>query len=121
MRFERMSLVTVFGKSFSAQLLALLVRGYKFGDSRESLSECRNLVAQIDEQIFRLTMVVFAANCHRRYQVCGRVPEQMVWYEAAVAIRPKQSIQLLSIAAAGGKNVYGIVEPIRFLSQTAGK
>ena len=34
-----MSLVTVFSKSFSAQLLALIVRGYKFGDSRESLSE----------------------------------------------------------------------------------
>ena len=66
-------------------------------------------------------MVVFAANCHRRYHVCGRVSEQMVWHETAIAIRPKQSIQLLGIAATGGKNVYGIVEPIRFLSQAAGK
>ena len=40
-----MSLVTVSGKSFAAQLLAVIVGGYKFRDSRESLRTGGNLVA----------------------------------------------------------------------------
>ena len=56
--FERMPLVAIGGESFAALLFAGFVGAYKFGDPWESTSECRDLIAEIDQQIARFNFAV---------------------------------------------------------------
>ena len=60
-----MSLVTVSGKSFAAQLLAVIVGGYKLRDARERLGAGRNLIAEVDQQVARFDGVFLATDCDR--------------------------------------------------------
>jgi hypothetical protein len=58
-RFELVSHVAVRRETPSAQLLAIIVGGYKLCDPRESLGTRRYLVAQVDQQITWLDRLVF--------------------------------------------------------------
>ena len=60
-----MSLVSVFGESFAAELLAVFIGGYKLRNPRESFCEGRNLITEINEQVV-LRNIDFAASYSHR-------------------------------------------------------
>ncbi len=57
-----MSLVTVCGKSFAAQLLAVIVRGYKLRDPRKSVGTAGDLITKVDQQIAWFNRVVLTTD-----------------------------------------------------------
>jgi hypothetical protein len=113
-----MSLVTVCGESFAAQLLAVIIGGYKLCDPRESLGARRNVVAQIDQQITGLHGIVFAADCNRRFDNSRRVGDSLVRHKTAATECPQQFVKALRIATVACVDMNCIVEAVSLFCQS---
>lgn len=118
---ERMSLVPVLSVSFAALLLAVFIGGYKLCNSRESLGECRNLVAQVDQQVPGLDSIVAATDRNRRQLSIFGAGEQVVWHKTTIAKRPEQFIHASGIGVVAGVDVHGVLQAIGLLRQPAGE
>ena len=119
MGLECMSLVTVSGEPFAAQLLAVIVGGYKLCDPWESLGAGGDLIAKIDQQVTWLYGVVLTTNGHWRGRFASRVCAALVRYEAAIAKRPQELVKSIGVSTVAGLNMDGVLQPISFLCQAA--
>jgi len=116
-----MSLLTVSGKSFAAQLFAVVVGGYKLRNPWESLGARRDLIAKIDQQVTRFYGVFLTPNGHRRGEFDSRIGAALVRYEAAVPKCPQELIKSIRVSAVAGLNMDSVFQSIRFLGQSACK
>lgn len=114
-----MSLVTVSGESFAAQLFAVIVGGYKLCDPWESLGAGGDLIAKIDQQVTWLYGVVLTTNGHWRGRLNCRVCAALVRYETAIAKRPQKLVESIGVSTVAGLNMDGILQPICFFRQAA--
>ena len=73
MCFERISLVSVFGESFAAELLAVFIGGYKLRNSRESFCKGGNLIAEVNEQVALWNVDFSASYSHRGILLATRL------------------------------------------------
>jgi len=114
-----MSLVTVSGESFAAQLLAVIVGDYKLCDPWESLGAGGDLIAKIDQQVAWLYRIVLTTNGHRRGRSIGRVRAALVRHEAAIAKRPQKLVESVRVSTVASLNMDGVLQSISFLCQAA--
>jgi hypothetical protein len=114
-----MSLVSVFGESFAAQLLAVFVRGYKLCNSRESFSKRRNFIAEVNEQVTGFNIAIATTDSDWRVLLIARFRNPVVWHETTIAERPEEFVKALRTGSVAGMDVNRILEPIGFLRQPA--
>lgn len=113
--------VTIINKSFTALGPGVFVGGYNFCNTGESRGDCRNFLAQIDQQITIPGRCGLTTDRDRCRSVSRRSAENFVGNETPVPECPQQVIDLLHRLTIRGVNVDGIVETIGFLGKAAGK
>jgi len=116
-----MSLVTVSGESFAAQLLAVIVGGYKLCDPWESLRTTGDLIAKIDQQVARFNRVVLTTYGHWRESFASRIRAALMRYKAAITKSPQKLVKSIRVSAVTGLNVDGVFQAIGFFRQAACK
>lgn len=116
-----MPAVTIINKSFAASGSGVFIGRYNFCNARERLSDRRNFLAQINQQITIPGRRGFATDRDRGRRIVRRAFEYVVWHKTSVPECPQEVIHLLYRLAIGGMNVDSIVETIGFLGKAAGK
>ena len=84
-----MSLLSVLGESFAAELLAVFIGGYKLRNPRESFCEGGNLIAEINEQVALWNVDFAASYSNRGILLAARFRDCMVRHETAIAECPE--------------------------------
>ena len=119
MCFERVSLVAVFSIAFSALSFAVIVGADKLGHTRKIFGACWYVIAQVDQQVSRLNVVVVATDRYGRLPVLCTCRHQVMRHEAAVAKRPEELVDTLRICRRTGVYVHCVFEAIRFFCESA--
>ena len=97
----------------------MFVGGYKFRDAGKTLDERRDLVVEVDQQVARRDALGVAADKDRRCFGAVVTPEEPVWYEAAVAERPQQLVEMLGFGAVLRVDIHRIIEAPGLLRELA--
>ena len=114
-----MSLLSVLGESFAAELLAVFIGGYKLRNPRESFCEGGNLIAEINEQVALWNVDFAASYSHRGILLAARFRDCMVRHETAIAECPEQLVETLCAGMVTDVDMNSVLEPIGFLRQSA--